>query len=68
MSASSFADRKAEDGEDIAAIYAFEEVVAFTAQLPHRDVQFWRDFYRTRDPEGVELAAEIDGAWSAISA
>lgn len=52
---------RAEDGEDIAAIYAFEEVVAFTAQLPHRDVQFWRDFYRTRDPEGVELAAEIDG-------
>ncbi len=52
---------RAEDGEDIAAIYAFEEVVAFTTQLPHRDVQFWRDFYRTRDPEGVELAAEIDG-------
>ncbi len=52
---------KAEDGEDIAAIYVFEEVVAFTAQLPHRDVQFWRDFYRTRDPEGMELVAEVEG-------
>ncbi len=52
---------KVEDGDDIAAIYAFDEVVAFTTQLPHRDVQFWRDFYRTRDPEGVELVAEIDG-------
>lgn len=50
-----------EDAEEISAIYAFEEVVAFTTQLPHRDVEFWRDFYRSRDPEGVELVAEIDG-------
>ncbi|ADM97846.1 GNAT family N-acetyltransferase [Dickeya dadantii] len=51
---------EAEDGDDIAAIYAVEEVVGFTAQLPYRDVQFWRDFYRTRDPEGMELVAEIN--------
>ena len=51
---------RAEDAADIAAIYAFEDVVAYTAQLPHRDETFWRDFYRTRDPDAVELVAEID--------
>ena len=50
-----------EDADDIAKIYAFDDVVAYTTQLPHRDAAFWRDFYRTRDPDGIELVAEIDG-------
>ena len=50
-----------DDAEAIAAIYADEAVVAFTTQLPHRDTVFWRDFYASRDPEGIELVAEMEG-------
>lgn len=55
--------RRAEDGDaaDLAAIFAHESVVAMTAQIPHRGEGFWRDFYRQRDPDCVELVAEIDG-------
>lgn len=49
------------DIEDVAAIYAFESVIANTAQSPYRDAAFWQNFYRARDPQGVELVCEIDG-------
>jgi putative acetyltransferase len=49
------------DIDDLAAIYAHESVVAYTAQVPHRDARFWQDFYKLRDPDGVELVAEIEG-------
>jgi putative acetyltransferase len=52
---------RAEDAGDLAAIYAFEEVVAYTTQLPHRDQRFWQDFYKSRDPDGVELVADSNG-------
>ncbi len=50
-----------EDATALAEIYSFEDVVAYTTQLPFRDARFWQDFYKLRDPEGVELAAEYDG-------
>ncbi|WP_448951493.1 GNAT family N-acetyltransferase [Labrys neptuniae] len=49
------------DVDDIAAIYSFEQVIANTGQIPHRDAAFWRDFYRSRDPQGVELVCEWQG-------
>jgi len=49
------------DINDVVAIYAFESVVANTGQIPHRDAKFWRDFYRSRDPNGVELVGIVDG-------
>lgn len=49
------------DADDIAAIYAHEAVVANTGQVPLRGREFWRDFYRSRDPNGVELVAVIGG-------
>lgn len=52
---------RTDDAADLAAIYAFEEVVAFTSQLPYRDAEFWRDFYKVRDPDGIELVADSDG-------
>jgi len=51
---------EARDLEEIAAIYAHEAVIANTAQVPYRTAQFWRDFYRNRDPDGLELAAIVD--------
>lgn len=50
-----------EDANALAEIYSFEEVVAYTTQLPFRDARFWQDFYKLRDPEGVELVAEREG-------
>ena len=52
---------RAADAADIAAIYSFESVIANTAQLPCRDGQFWLNFWKTKDPNGVELVCEIDG-------
>lgn len=49
-----------EDANALAEIYSFEDVVAYTTQLPFRDVRFWQDFYKLRDPEGVELVAELE--------
>jgi L-phenylalanine/L-methionine N-acetyltransferase len=51
----------ANDDLDLSEIYGFEEVIANTLQVPHRDAKFWQDFYKTRDPQGTELAAVIDG-------
>lgn len=52
---------RAVDIDDLAEIYAHEAVVAYTAQLPYREPRFWQDFYKSRDPDGVELVAEVDG-------
>lgn len=49
------------DAEDVAAIYAHESVIANTGQIPHRDAAFWQNFYKTRDPQAVELVCEIEG-------
>jgi putative acetyltransferase len=49
------------DADDLAAIYAHVDVVANTGQIPLRGRDFWRDFYRTRDPNGTELVAVVDG-------
>ena len=51
----------AEDASALAEIYSYEDVVAYTTQLPFRDARFWQDFYKLRDPEGVELVAEREG-------
>jgi L-phenylalanine/L-methionine N-acetyltransferase len=50
-----------DDIKDLVEIYSYEEVLANTLQVPHRDAKFWQDFYKIRDPQGVELAAVIDG-------
>lgn len=50
-----------EDANALAEIYSFEDVLANTTQLPFRDARFWQEFYKIRDPEGVELVAERDG-------
>jgi putative acetyltransferase len=52
---------KATDAEDIAAIYAHESVIVNTGQIPHRDAAFWQNFYKSRDPQGVELVCEVEG-------
>ena len=49
------------DAEDVAAIYADESVIANTSQIPHRDAAFWQDFYKSRDPQGVQLVCEVEG-------
>lgn len=49
------------DVADVTAIYAFESVIGMTGQIPHRGLEFWRSFYKQRDPDGVELVAEVDG-------
>lgn len=49
------------DIADVASIYAHEAVIANTAQVPHRSDAFWRDFYKTRDPDGLELVGVVDG-------
>ncbi|MBB3773578.1 MULTISPECIES: GNAT family N-acetyltransferase [Ancylobacter] len=61
MSGPTIRTARPEDAADLAAIYAFEDVVAYTTQLPHRDTRFWQDFYKTRDPENVELVAVLEG-------
>ena len=52
---------KPADADDVAAIYAHESVIANTGQIPHRDAAFWQNFYKSRDPGGVELVCEIEG-------
>ncbi len=49
------------DAADVAAIFAHESVVEMTAQIPHRGPEFWGGFYRARDPDAMELVAEVDG-------
>jgi putative acetyltransferase len=49
------------DADDLAAIYAHIDVVANTGQVPLKGRDFWRDFYKSRDPNGVELVAIVDG-------
>lgn len=49
------------DFPSLAEIYAHEAVIANTAQVPHRSDPFWRDFYKTRDPDGLELVGVVDG-------
>jgi putative acetyltransferase len=49
------------DIDEVTALYAFESVLGMTSQIPHRGPEFWGSFYRQRDPEGIELVAEIDG-------
>ena len=48
------------DRTGIAAIYATEAVVRWTAQAPFRDDGFWAGFYRERGAL-AELVAERDG-------
>jgi putative acetyltransferase len=57
MSAITVRSVRASDLDDLVAIYAFEDVIANTLQIPHRDAAFWQNFYRSRDPGGVELTA-----------
>lgn len=52
---------KQADAADIAAIYTFESVIANTGQIPLRDGQFWTNFWKSKDPNGVELVCEIEG-------
>ncbi|UVC06965.1 GNAT family N-acetyltransferase [Rhizobium sp. TH2] len=52
---------KQADAADIAAIYTFESVIANTGQIPLRDGQFWANFWKAKDPNGVELVCEIEG-------
>ncbi|MDB5526483.1 MAG: YhhY [Rhizobium sp.] len=52
---------RSSDIDDVASIYAHESVIANTGQIPHRDAAFWQNFYKSRDPGGVELVCEIDG-------
>jgi putative acetyltransferase len=52
---------RSSDIDDIASIYASETVIANTGQIPYRDAAFWQNFYRSRDPQGVELACELEG-------
>jgi putative acetyltransferase len=52
---------KQADAADIAAIYTFESVIANTGQIPLRDGQFWTNFWKAKDPNGVELVCEIEG-------
>jgi putative acetyltransferase len=52
---------KAADADDIASIYAHESVIINTGQIPHRDAAFWQNFYKSRDPGGVELVCEVEG-------
>lgn len=47
----------AEDDADLSAIYAHESVIAQTAQLPHRSVAFWKEFYASKGVDFLELAA-----------
>lgn len=55
--------RRIQEGDvpGIAAIYAHEAVIANTAQVPFRTDAFWQDFYKTRDPDGLELVGVVDG-------
>jgi putative acetyltransferase len=48
------------DIDDLVDIYSSPQVLANTAQIPYRPPQFWADFYRTRDPQGVELVAVVE--------
>ncbi len=48
------------DIDELADIYACEDVVANTAQIPYRSPAFWADFYKTRDPQGAELVALVE--------
>ncbi|MBS7703742.1 GNAT family N-acetyltransferase [Chelatococcus asaccharovorans] len=45
----------------IGEIYADPAVVLQTSQLPFGTANFWGTFYRQRDPNSVELVAEVDG-------
>lgn len=60
MTAISIRAAHAGDAEDLAAIYADEAVIGMTGQIPLRGREFWRDFYKTRDPNGTELVAVVD--------
>jgi L-phenylalanine/L-methionine N-acetyltransferase len=52
---------KPTDADEIASIYAHESVIINTGQIPHRDATFWQNFYKSRDPNGVELVCEVEG-------
>lgn len=52
---------RASDGDDLADLYRSPQVVEQTGQLPDRGGPFWLAFYTARDPEAVDLVAEIDG-------
>lgn len=49
------------DGDDLAELYRSAEVVEQTGQLPDRGGPFWLGFYTARDPNAVDLVAELDG-------
>ncbi len=49
------------DYPQIARIYAHPEVMEQTTQLPYRDAAFWKSFYSSKSPDGLELAALCDG-------
>lgn len=55
--------RRAEAGDaaDIAEIFASEDVIKQTAQVPHRGSEFWQKFYAVRDANGTELVGVVDG-------
>ncbi len=48
------------DYNDIAEIYSYESVIAQTAQLPHTDAKFWKEFYSSRGHGYVELVSICD--------
>lgn len=49
------------DGDDLAELYRSPEVIEQTGQLPDRGAAFWLGFYTARDPNAVDLVAELDG-------
>jgi L-phenylalanine/L-methionine N-acetyltransferase len=49
------------DAADIAAIYAHESVIANTGQVPMKSGQFWMGFWKSKDPEAIELVCEVNG-------
>ncbi|MCG8377514.1 MAG: GNAT family N-acetyltransferase [Chlorobiales bacterium] len=49
------------DYDEIKEIYAFDEVMEQTTQLPHRDAAFWKGFYAAKGPSCMELVAISEG-------
>lgn len=51
---------KDSDYQQIAEIYNDREVIAQTTQLIFTDAEHWKNFYRSRSTQAVELVAVVD--------
>lgn len=49
-----------DDYRQIAEIYADHQVIAQTTQQPYTDAAHWKEFYRSKSPQTVELVAVVD--------